>query len=320
MKVLFVSSGNSHYGVVPFIRNQGESLAKQGVEVDFYPLEGKGLSGYLKNIKKLRKHLIHNNYDLLHAHYSLIGMITVLTLTKKPIVLSLMGSDAYGDYNLEGKRILKSYLPMIITQILQPFLNVIIVKSKNIMKYVYRKKITHLVPNGVNFDRFKPMNREECRQKLGLPLDKKLVLFLANPDDPRKNFQLLEKSIPHLQTKNVEVINPFPIKNEDFPYYLNACDVFVLTSYNEGSPNVIKEAMACNCPIVSTDVGDVKEVISGTEGCYLVSFDHLSLASNIDKVLKRNRKTKGRNNIPHLNDEKVAEKIISIYQSVLKIT
>jgi len=317
MKVLFVSSGNSDYGIVPFVKNQGESLKKAGVELEFFTVIGKGIKGYLKNINRLKKQINKNDYDVIHAHYSLIALVTLLTFSRKPLVISLMGSDAYGDYDEKGRRVFSSYFPMIITQIVQPFAKAIIVKSGNIKKYVYSGKKTHIVPNGVNFERFQPMDKNECRRKLNLSPEQKIVLFLANPEDPRKNYKLLKEAESFFDKRGIEIINPFPIKNKDFPLYLNACDVFVLTSYNEGSPNVIKEAMACNCPIVATDVGDVKEVISGVEGCYLTSFDPEDLAEKLKKAIEFGGRTRGRKHINHLKDENVANKIIKIYESIL---
>ena len=88
-----------------------------------------------------------------------------------------MGSDAYGRYNLKGRRCLRSYPEMLLTQLIQPFASGIIVKSKNILGYIRRKEKTYLVPNGVNCNRFSPQNKIECRKKLGLPTDKKLILF-----------------------------------------------------------------------------------------------------------------------------------------------
>ena len=316
MKVLFISSGNSHYGVVPFIRNQGESLREAGIDLDFFTVVGKGVKGYLGNIRRLRKVIRENKYDVLHAHYSLIGLVALLTFSGKPIVLSVMGSDAYGDYDTKGRRIPSSYLYMMVTQLIQPFVKGIIVKSENINKYIYRKKITETIPNGVNFSRFSPRDKKECRKKLGLPLERKLVLFLAKPDDPRKNFKLLLDAEKLIDSKDFEVLNPYPIDNRDFPDYLNACDVFVLTSYNEGSPNVIKEAMACNIPIISTPVGDVVEVLGDTPGCYLVGFDPEDVADKLKKALQFNKKTTGRVTIKDLDDRIVSQKIINIYKRV----
>jgi len=110
------------------------------------------------------------------------------------------------------------------------------------------------------------------------------------------------------------------IKNTDqniIPYYMSAADILILTSLWEGSPNVIKEAMACNCPIVSTDVGDVKEIIRKTDGCYIASYDVVDVADKVGKALSFGRRTNGRQNIKHLDNNIIADKIISLYRLVL---
>lgn len=308
MKVLFVSSGNIR-GLVPFIESQGESLKKEGVDLDFYQLNRKGIYGYLKNIRALRQHVIKNKYDILHAHYGLVGLVCLLSFSGIPIVLSVMGSDAYGSFNMNGKRIKSSYFLMFLTHITLPFVNQIIVKSKNLYDYIpYKNKIT-TVPNGVNFSKFKPLNDALVQNKL---------LWLANPKDPRKNIKLLEDAIEIIGDNDIELTNPYPIKHEEFSTYLNDCSVFVLTSYNEGSPNVIKEAMACNIPVVSTDVGDVREVINNTEGCFNTSFDPIDVADKIKKALSYGKRTTGRQDIKHLESSVIAKRIISIYAKIQK--
>ena len=158
----------------------------------------------------------------------------------------------------------------------------------------------------------------ECRKKLGLPTDKKLVLFLAKPDDPRKNFRLLLEAEKLMEPKDFKVLNPYPIDNKDFPDYLNACDVFVLTSYNEGSPNVIKEAMACNTPVVSTPVGDVVEVVGDTPGCHIIGFEPEDVADKLRKALNFKKESTDKETIKKLNDKIVSKKIIDIYNKVTK--
>jgi teichuronic acid biosynthesis glycosyltransferase TuaC len=93
--------------------------------------------------------------------------------------------------------------------------------------------------------------------------------------------------------------------------------VVLLTSLWEGSPNVIKEAMACNTPIVSTDVGDVKEIIGKTEGCFITSFDPEDVSDKIKKALEFGKRTTGREDIKHLESGVVAKRIIAIYKNVL---
>ena len=132
MKVLFVCKSSPKYGIVPFIRGQGESIIKQGVSLDFYAVKGHGIIGYLKQIRPLSSHIKNNNYDIIHAHYGLIGLLCGLTFSRLPIVLSVMGSDAYGRFNVRGKRIFNSYFIMMLTQIALLFTSFIIVKSKNL--------------------------------------------------------------------------------------------------------------------------------------------------------------------------------------------
>lgn len=308
MKVLFVSSGNSHYGIVPFIKSQGDSLIKEGVDVDFFTVKGKNIGGYVKNIKVLSNYIRLGKFDIIHAHYGLTGLLCVMTFTRIPIILSVMGSDAYGSFNKNGKRIKSSYVNMFLTQIALIFVKKIIVKSKNILKFVPYKDKTIIIPNGVNFEMFKSNNND---------LPKNRVLFLGNPSDPRKNIKLLQKAINLINRENLKLINPFPIPHNHFPEYLNNTSVFVLTSYNEGSPNVIKEAMACDVPIVSTDVGDVREVMIRTEGCFISSFEPKDIAQKIKKALDFETRTTGREDIKHLDSCVIAKRIIEIYNEIL---
>lgn len=97
MNVLFICSGNSRFGIIPFIKTQGDSLKREGVNIEYFPIKGKGIVGYFKNIKKLKKKIIQGDYDVLHAHYGLCGWISRLTFTGIPIVVSFMGDDLLGD-------------------------------------------------------------------------------------------------------------------------------------------------------------------------------------------------------------------------------
>jgi len=131
---------------------------------------------------------------------------------------------------------------------------------------------------------------------------------------------LANESVEIVRTshKEVELLNVYGKSQKSLNKYYNASEVLLLTSLYEGSPNVIKEAMACNISIVSTNVGDVKEIIGKTEGCYIASFDPKDMAEKIKMALNFNQRTNGRINIQHLEINKIARKIITVYKSVLE--
>lgn len=317
MKVLFVSSGNNKYGIVPFIKSQGESLKENGVELDYFTIKGQGIKGYLSNIVPLRKVIKRGNYDIIHSHYTFCGWTSLFAKFKINHIISFMGSDTYGEFDENGKRKFSSLGIVLLAQMIQPFMKEIIVKSNNLASYIHNKKKLNIVPNGVNFIKFQPLDKKKARKKLDIDENVKTILFLSNPDNPRKNFKLISDAKKFLKAKKYKIIKPFPISPELVPYYINSTDVLVQPSVQEGSSNLVKEAMACNCPIISTDSGDAVDVIGETKNCYITKFDPKDLASIIDIVLNKNIRTNGRENIAHLEINIIAKKIIKIYERVI---
>jgi len=190
--------------------------------------------------------------------------------------------------------------------------------------FSYRFK-THVLPNGVNFSLFRPIERLIAIEYLKLDPKNIYVLFLGDIDDPRKNFHLLEQAFLKIDryyqtsetSSKIVLLTPYPIPPADVVYYLNACTVIVVTSLVEGSPNVIKEAMACNCPIVTVPVGDAPEIINNTSGCYLSSYDPEDLIKKIVCAIEYNGQTNGRTNIDYLRDSNTSLKVISLYKSLI---
>jgi glycosyltransferase involved in cell wall biosynthesis len=322
IKVLFICSGNSKdFEIPPFLNAQGTSLSAKGVTVEYFRLQGKGIKGYLKKVRELRKYLKEHTFHLLHAHYALSGWVAVLAFPSVPIVLSLMGTDAYGEYIGKNKVHFKSRLVTSLTCLIQPFVNAIISKSAFIEQHVYRKNISYVIPNGVRLEQFKIYNRE-IRNELGLNSEKKYILFLGDPAYKRKNFELALEAVKLLRDENIELLTPYPTSHENVVKYLNAVDVFIMTAFMEGSSNVIKEAMACNCPIVTTDAGDAKWVIGDTPGCFITSFDPKDVAEKLKLALafaEQTGRTNGRQRIMEigLDSSSVAQRIVEVYEKVL---
>lgn len=305
MKVLFVSSGNSPDGISPIVRSQGESLKRNGIDLDYFTIVGKGTKGYLKNILRLRKFLGSKNYDLIHAHYSLSSIVASLSC-KLPMVVSLMGSDTHMSFF--WKSIIKVFYRF--------RWKLTIVKSGRMKKNISLDNAV-VIPNGVDFELFKPIEKNIAKMKVGFNDKRRHIIFVANPERPEKNYPLAKKAIELINNDSVELNAVSNVDQNIIPYYMNATDILLLTSLWEGSPNVIKEAMACNCPIVSTDVGDLKEVLGNTEGCYITSYDPKDVADKIKKALDFGQKTDGREKIKHLDEKIIAEKIIQLYTEIL---
>ncbi len=311
IKVLFVSREKQNGNISPVVMAQADSL-KGFIDLTVCGISGSGWKAYLKGIAGLKKFLKANEIDLVHTHYSYVGMVAALA-TRKPIVVSLMGSDIEDFWF--GRVLIRFFAKV-------RWGNVI-VKSERSME---RIKLKHalVIPNGVDMDIFQASPKEEARKKLGLKKEKKYVLFLSHPGRKEKNYKLADESCRlmagsrGLGAGGWEMMTLYDKPHSVIPLYFSAADVLLLTSFFEGSPNAVKEAMACSCPVVSTDVGDVKEVIGDTEGCYITSFDPKDVAAKIKLALDFGKRTNGREKILHLDSKVIVRKLVEVYESVLK--
>lgn len=308
MKVLFVISGNLT-GSDVIVNNQAESIIKQNkaVNIEFYKIKGKGVLGYLKNVYPLRQKIKELSPDLIHAHYSLCAYVSVLTFSKRPLVVSLMGSDVH-----------LSRLWAFIMKVFSFFWKRVIVKSED-MKRKCVVKVDQVIPNGVDLSKYSVLSKEDAKQVLALDVNKKYILFLADPARPEKNYSLAEAAFRKLNDKNCELLAVHNIEHNKTKYYYYAAEVVLMTSLYEGSPNVIKEAMACNCKIVCTDVGDVAELLKDLKGCYLTQFNDEKVARDLRKALDFKGETGGRLRLMKLglDSDSVSEKIVNVYKGVL---
>jgi len=318
MKVLFVSSGNTTLGISTPVRIQGESLKKNGVDVNFYTIKGKGLGGYIKNVYGLRNKLRSNGFQLIHAHYGLSGIVAILASRGKKVIVSFMGSDLMGITKEGGKKPIYNKGLLLLHRLFAKYLHACCIVKSNSLKRYLKNDNAVVIPNGIDFEIFYPLDLENTRRKLNLPLNNKIILFAADPGRVEKNFKLAADAVTLVKHAGTVLLPVYDKNQMELNDYYNAADVLLLTSLNEGSPNVIKEAMACNLPIVSTDVGDVREITDETAGCYVTSFDPTDIARCIEHALAFGRRTEGAAKVRHLEINKVALRIISLYERVLQ--
>ena len=200
--------------------------------------------------------------------------------------------------------------------------NGIIVKSKNLHDALPAdlppSKI-RIIPNGIDLDRFKPLDRDLCRNRLGWSATRLNVLFPANQGDPRKRPELAYAAAQTAEQLGVkiEIHQLRGVPHHDVPVWLNASDVVLLTSSHEGSPNLIKEALACNVPVISVDVGDVRERTQGIDGCFIANAEPNDLAMKLKLVDAGSRRVDSREKVRDLSLQQIALRLKQFYDEIL---
>ena len=310
MKVLVVCSfkENYHDNIAPFIKEQVEALRAMGVECDCFMVKGKGVLGYLRQLKPLKSKISEFHPDVIHAHFGLCGLLANLQ-REVPVVTTYHGSD------INDSRA----LPFSKMAIRLSSWNLFV--SRKTLGIAKPKRKYTLLPCGIDFSDLQLTGKAEARQKMDLFESKRYVLFAGAFDNAVKNAPLAKEAIALLHDESVELIELRGYSRDEATLLMCAVDAFLLTSFSEGSPQVIKEAMACGCPIVSVDVGDVQERMEGVEGCHVAKTrEAKELASLLQKALAFEGRTKGCEKLltDGLDNQQVAERLVEIYETVLK--
>lgn len=296
-----------------FVAEQVASLRNRGLELDVLFLDGsRSKLEYLRGVGRVRQALTAARYDLIHAHYVFSGMVALAGRKQHvPILLTHHGIETQQGWTAPlcrwtSRRVERT-----------------IVTSQRVQAALGRPDV-EIVPCGVDTDLFQPVPQRDARAALGLPADQRLVLF-AGMRRPEKRFDLVAAAVSQVQRDNpdVRLLVAEAEPHERMPLFMNAADVLILASEAEGSPMVIKEAMACNLPIVSVDVGDVVEVIGDTAGCFVVQRNVEALAAGLRAALAFGRRTAGREALfrrppgaPPLTLRAVAERLEAIYREL----
>jgi teichuronic acid biosynthesis glycosyltransferase TuaC len=164
------------------------------------------------------------------------------------------------------------------------------------------------------------MPRDEARARIGLPEDKRLVLWAGEYFRPEKRWDIVQEAMALLKAgdPNAELVLLSGHSHDDVPVYMNAADVLLLVSDAEGSPMVVKEAMACNVPVVSTAAGDVANVIGRTEGCFVTSQEPRDVVEKLKLALAFGRRTNGREAVQDMELDEISRRIIAVYEGLVR--
>lgn len=300
------------------VARQIESLRQVGVEIDHLEVDGVARLKYLTILPQLRRRA--EGVDLVHAHYGYCGWLA-RTVRSRPVIVSFMGTDLLGDPYPDGRIRATSRIPVEISRLLARRFSAVIVKSQQMADLVAPVP-AHVVPNGVDTERFRPIDRVEAREALGWPTDELRVLFPGNPRNARKNHPLAIEAVAvaeRLLDRPIGLETLWDVQPDEVPLYMNACEAMVMASHLEGSPNVVKEAMACNLAVVAVRVGDVEQLLDGVSGYAICERTPESMGSALAEALTADGVPDGRGAIDRqgLDLESVANRLTAIYREVL---
>ena len=235
-----------------------------------------------------------------------------------------MGDDLLGTpYNDTGNLKKLSLIAVRCNQFMSSGYKRIIVKSSE-MADILAPVPCEVVPNGVDIEAFQPIEREAACKALTIPSDGFHVLFPGNPKNPRKGYPLATAAIAIAEKtlgKPIRLLALSGVAIEQVPLYMNACHAMLMTSFIEGSPNVVKEAMATNLPIIGVPVGDVHQLLEGVENCSRCSRDPAEIGNALARTLLTNKRSTGRSAIlaRGLDLKSVSQRIASIYRQSLPL-
>lgn len=302
---------------LPFVTEQGEAIRALGNEVEFFLVRG----NYVKAVGALKKKIREFKPDIVHAHFGL-SAITAELQGLVPVVTTFHNGETH------------NWHVNLMSSLMSLRAKHVIYVAPHIREMSYFKARNYsIIPCGVTLEDCFLMEMAEARQRLGWDLEKKYVMFGGAFSDTRKNYALLKDAVA-LMDGDIECIEMRGLTREQCVLRMNAADVFALPTKNEGSPQALKEAMACNCPIVATDVADIKHLLGNLPGHYVLpnkkgnaawwkGDEHSAeeLAELLKKALAFEGRTKGRKRIVELGytNELVAKQIVKIYEQILKV-
>ncbi|WP_316809597.1 glycosyltransferase family 4 protein [Pedobacter agri] len=315
MKILFITNmfpveDYQSFGI--HVKEQIESL--KNVESDIFFINGRESKvNYFKSIRSIKHALKSKDYDLIHIHYAISGLFLLFFRPKVPVIITLHGGELFG-----MKGFINRFLQKNITLNILKYASKVIVLNDLTAELLksHQNKLMK-IPCGINANRFKQLAgpEETDTLKIGFPSSRSRI---------EKNWPLFTSIIEELKARfNIVVVEFDDMTRDEVAQNLNELDLLIMTSFSEGSPQIIKEAMGCNKPIVSTNVGDVSDLLQDVRNCFVVeTFDKMDFIAPVEAILllnKEDRVSNGRQKLMQMgiDEGSVAEKLSKMYESVI---
>ena len=269
-----------------FVQRQVDSLRAAGVDIRVALVATRSRLDYVLGRRRLHHLIRESQPDLVHAHFGFTG-VTVVGL-RRPLVMTLCGDDLNGESDGAGGTTVKSRVGVLVSKMVTRFADRVLVMNRSMWTRLSSsvRARTDVLPYGVDERLFSPGPMGPARERLGLPLRDRVVCFVNSGKQITKRRGLAEAAVAELVRRGVaaHLMVVDDVLPEDMPWYYRASDSLVMTSEREGSPSVVREALACGVPVVSVPVGDVREVIVRPEQGRVTGDDPRELANAIEEV------------------------------------
>jgi teichuronic acid biosynthesis glycosyltransferase TuaC len=309
------SRKNSHAGI--FVDRQIQALRQLGLRVSTFD---SGLSHspikLFRKWRELKQTVRELKPDLVHARYgSMVALLCVLSGGKT--VITFCGSDLHGG---AGTSRLRAWLGVFLSNVAALGAPALICVSASLRDRLWwRRNEVAIIPNGVDLNHFFPHPREKARKRLGWNTDAPIVIIDAARDPICKGLDLAQQAIELVREKipyaQLKILNHVP--PEEMPFHCSAADLLLCASRREGSPNIVKESLACNLPVVSTPVGDVPDRLQGVTPSRVVARNPESMARAMIEILQERKRSNGREQMRDLTLEIAARKVVEVYRGAL---
>lgn len=318
MKILIVAS-DKQGRFAPFIEEQISALQACNAEIIRYAVTGKGIIGYLRELPQLKRMIRQEKPDVMHAHFGLCGLLATLASIglHTPVVVTYHGCDINAKKNRPFSKIAMHLSAWNLFVSHRQMLN-----AFGSEKQANEDTNWSILPCGIDIHLF---DSENCCEQWfeNRFTSKNYVLFAGSFADFVKDPALAKQAVDIYNATHpdqpIELLELRGYSRDEVVTLMHKCKALLLTSIREGSPQVVKEAMACGCPIVSVDVGDVAERLDQMEGGYVIpTRDPHEIAKALEDSIDFGR-TKGREKLlsDGLDNFQIAKKIIEIYKKII---
>ena len=240
----------------------------------------------------------------------------------RPVIVQYWGSDLLGSHTERGLRRLSVQAGVLASRRAAGRAAAVIVVSEGLRAALPLRAAAGnvwVVPGGIDLERFRPLDQHDCQLNIGWDEGRKHVLFPSSSQRPEKRYALAQAAVERLRGEFQADLHELDgVPHSDVATWMNASDVVLLTSTHEGSPNAVKEALACNVPVVAVDVGDVRERLVGVDGSFLAEPTVADLTAKLRLVLLSGQRTNSRPTLADFSLKRIAERLREIYQVVIE--